>query len=245
MTSNRDVIDLDTVESLEGHPTLHQKVLLKAAELADSAVRLKPPFDRIVNTKLWPRTRYTSLEGLDAEEKEILLQAMVASAKFSMCGEAFRDQERFRWLRAFDDSRRDATKFLRDTAEFAKYPPREPDLRAEPIIIDVMKRRRPDFKHDNQLLKRIGRTVKGVVCFTKPFTRSNRLLIVIGYSSIFEIRIGIETPLFAIRDGCLWATSGSWRYHDAESCRQTTGDVLDVVDIVISPFAEKMAEALG
>jgi hypothetical protein len=34
-------------------------------------------------------------------------------------------------------------------------------------------------------------------------------------------------------------------YHDAESCRQAVSDALDVVDIVLAPFADKMAEALG
>ena len=37
----------------------------------------------------------------------------------------------------------------------------------------------------------------------------------------------------------------AWRYHDADSCRQTVSDALDVVDIVLTPFADKMAEALG
>lgn len=244
MTSDEDRIDTFFVRSLEEHPPLHRKVLLKAAELAEPAVRLRPPFDRVVKTKLWPRTRYASLVGLDVKEREALLEAMIAKVKFNMCGEAFRDQESIRRLRAFDDSRRDVAKILRDTAEFAKYPPVDPGLRAEPIITDVMKRRHPDFKHDNQLLKRIGRVVKGVVCFTKPFMTSNRLLIVMGYPS-FEIRIGIEAPLFAIREGGAWATSGSWRYHDADSCRQTVSDALDVVDIVLTPFADKMAEALG
>jgi hypothetical protein len=239
-----DRVDTFSVHSLEEHPPLHRKVLLKAAELAEPAVRLRPPFDRVVNTKLWPRTRYASLEALDVKEREALLEAMIASVKFDMCGEAFRDQESLRRLRAFDDSRRDVVKLLRDTAEFAKYPPRDPGLRVEPVIADVMKRRHPGFKHDNQLLKRIGRVVKGVVCFTKPFMVSNRLLIVMGYPK-FEIRIGIEAPLFAIREGDPWATSGSWRYHDVDSCRQTVRDALDVVDIVLTPFADKMAEALG
>jgi hypothetical protein len=158
--------------------------------------------------------------------------------------EAFRDQESFQRLRAFDDSRRDWAKILRDTAEFAKYPPQDPGLREEPVITEVMKRRHPDFKHDNQLLKRIGRRAKGVVCFTKPFMKSNRLIIVMGYP-LFEIRIGIEAPLFAISESTAWATSGSWRYHDAESCRQAVSDALEVVDIVLTPFADKMAEALG
>jgi hypothetical protein len=244
MTRKTDMIDLDRIHSLEEHPPLHRKVLLKTAELAEPAVRLKPPFDRVVNTKLWPRTRYASLDALDIREREALLEAMIASVKFDMCGEAFRDQESLRHLRAFDDSRRDIAKILRDTAEFAKYPPRDPGLRVEPVITDVMKRRHPDFKHDNQFLKRIGRVVKGVVCFTKPFMTSNRLLIVMGYP-IFEIRIGIEAPLFSICEGAAWETSGSWRYHDAESCRQAVSDALDVVDIVLTPFADKMAEALG
>jgi len=244
MTRKTDMIDLNRIHSLKEHPPLHQTVLLKAAELAEPAVRLKPPFHRVVNTWLWPQTRYASLEGLDIREREALLEAMIASVKFAMCGEAFRDQESLRRLRAFDDSRRDAAKILRDTAEFAKYPPQDPGLRVEPVITDVMKRRHPDFKHDNGLLKRIGRVVKGVVCFTKPFMTSNRLLIVMGYPS-FEIWIGIEAPLFAIREGGAWATSGSWRYHDADSCRQTVSDALDVVDIVLTPFADKMAEALG
>jgi hypothetical protein len=113
----------------------------------------------------------------------------------------------------------------------------------EPVITDVMKSRHPDFKHDNQFPKRIGRVGKGVVCFTKPFMKSNRLLIVMGYPK-FKIRIGIEAPLFAIRESAAWETSGSWRYHDAESCRQAVSDALDVVDIVLTPFADKMAEAL-
>ena len=105
MTRKTDVIDLNRINSLEEHPPLHQKVLLKAAELAEPAVRLKPPFDRVVTTKLWPRTRYAFLEGLDIGEREALLAAMIASVKFDMCGEAFRDQESFLRLRAFDDSR--------------------------------------------------------------------------------------------------------------------------------------------
>jgi hypothetical protein len=40
-------------------------------------------------------------------------------------------------------------------------------------------------------------------------------------------------------------TGTSWRYHDAESCRQAVSDALDVVDIALAPFADKMAEALG
>ena len=123
MTRDDDRIDTFFVQSLEDHPPLHRKVLLKTAELAELAVRLRPPFDRVVNTKLWPRTRFAALEGLDVEEREALLEAMIASVKFSMCGEAFRDQERLKRLRAFDDSRRDSAKFLRDTVEFAKYPP--------------------------------------------------------------------------------------------------------------------------
>lgn len=243
MTRKTDMIDLDRIHSLKEHPLLHQKVLLRAAEMAEPAVRLKPPFDRVVNTKLWPRTRYASLERLDVKEREALLEAMIASVKFGMCGEAFRDQDSFRRLRAFDDSRRDVATLLRDTAEFAKYPPRDPRLRVEPVIADVMKRRHPDFKHDNELPQRIGRVVKGVVCFTKPFMRSNRLIIVID--CLLEIRIGIEAPLFAIHEGTAWDTSGSWRYHDAESCRQAVSDALDVVDIVLTPFAAKMTEALG
>jgi hypothetical protein len=60
-------IDLWGIESLPQHPQLHQKVLLKAAEIADSAVRLRPPFHRIVETKLHSRTRYAALERLGAK----------------------------------------------------------------------------------------------------------------------------------------------------------------------------------
>jgi hypothetical protein len=80
MTRKKDMIDLDRIHSLEEHPPLHRKVLLGAAELAEPAVRLKPPFDRVVNTKLWPRTRYGSLEGLDVNEREALLEAIIADA---------------------------------------------------------------------------------------------------------------------------------------------------------------------
>jgi len=144
MTRDEDRIDTFFVGSLEEHPPLHRKVLLKAAELAEPAVRLRPPFDRVINTKLWPRTRYPPLEALDVNQREALLEAMVATVKFRMCGEAFRDPESFRRLRTFDDSRRDVAKILRDTAEFAKYPPQDPALREAPVIIDVMKRRYSD-----------------------------------------------------------------------------------------------------
>jgi hypothetical protein len=79
-------IDLWGIESLPQHPPLHQKVLLKAAEIADSAVRLRPPFHRIVETKLHSRTRYAALESLGLDAREMLLEAMVATAKFHMCG---------------------------------------------------------------------------------------------------------------------------------------------------------------
>ena len=95
------------------------------------------------------------------------------------------------------------------------------------------------------MLKRIGRKeVKGVVCYTKPFVTSNSLLVVMGYPRL-EIRIGIEVPVSTITEGAAWATSGSWRYHDSESCRQPINDAVDVVDIVLMPVADKMAEALG
>ena len=105
--------------------------------MAEPAVRLKPPFDLVINTKLWPRTRYPSLEALDVKQREALLEAMVATVKFRMCGEAFRDPESFQRLHTFDDSRRGVAKILRETAEFAKYPPQDPALREAPVIIDA------------------------------------------------------------------------------------------------------------
>jgi len=45
-------------------------VLLKAAELVEEAIRLKPVFDRLKHTKLWSRTRYPALKKLGPGEKE-------------------------------------------------------------------------------------------------------------------------------------------------------------------------------
>jgi hypothetical protein len=84
-----------------------------------------------------------------------------------------------------------------------------------------------------------------ILCFTKLFMNSNKLLIIIGYAIGIEVLIGIAAPFFTINEGRPWTTSGSWRYWDAKSCKQAINDVLNVVDIVITPFAEKMAEALG
>jgi hypothetical protein len=245
MLNNEDVIDKGK-SSLDEHPPLHRKVLVKASELAEPAVRLRPPFDLIINTKLWRRSRFPSLESLDLKEKEDVLEAMIATAKFDMCGEAFRDQELIERLYAFDNSRRDTAKLLRETAEFAKKPPRDLDLRERPIIIDVMNRRYPEFKYDDQPLKPFGRAKTEVLCFSKSFMNSNKIIIIIGTSSVrMETLIGIATPFYTIKDGNPWETSGSWGYRDASSCEQAINDALDVVDIVITPFAEKMTEALG
>jgi hypothetical protein len=80
MDEGKNVIDLFRIRSLADHPPLHQKVLLKAAELAEEAVRLGSPFDRLKHTKLWSRTRYPALEKLGPGEKDLILEAMTATA---------------------------------------------------------------------------------------------------------------------------------------------------------------------
>lgn len=243
-------IDLWGIESLPQHPPLHQKILLKAAELAEDAVRLKPPFDRIVETKLYSRTRYAALERLGSDEREVLQEAMIATAKFDMCGEAFRDFELMGRLREFDKSRRNQDQLLRSTAEFAKIPPRDPSFREKNIVLTVMRERYPAFKVDDELLKRLEPKRAQAYCFTKPLLLRNKLLIIVdatppGISTFFEVKIGIAEPFYAFSEGSAWATSASWRYRDAAGCEQALNDALDVVDIVLPAFAEKMTEALG
>ena len=114
------MIDLSTIRSLADHPPRHQKVLVKFAELVEEAVRLEAPFDRLKHTKLWSRTRYPALEKLDPGEKDLILEAMTATAKFRACGEAFRNQELIKRLRVFDVSLRNTDELLRSTAEFAR-----------------------------------------------------------------------------------------------------------------------------
>src|SRR5262245_8851083 len=248
MDEAKNRIDLFRMRSLADHPPLHQKVLIKCAELVEEAVRLKAPFDRVRHTKLWHRTRFPALEKLGLVEKETILESMTATAKFHTCGEAFRNQELIKRLRAFDVSLRSTEELLRRTAEFAKLPPRDPDLHEEAIVLDVMKRRYPDFKRDDGPLEWVKPKPKGTYCFARPLTSTTKLLVFVeaqpGISTFFEIGLGISAPLYPVRDGAPWATTGHWAYRKADECGQALNDAMDVIAIVLPPFAEKMLEVL-
>jgi hypothetical protein len=247
MHDAKNVIDLFRIQSLADHPPQHQKVLLKCAELVEEAVRLEPPFDRVKHTKLWSRTRYQALEKLGPREKELILDAMTATAKFDSCGEAFRNQELMKRLRAFDASLRSRDELLRRTAEFAKLPPRDPHLHEEGIVLDVMKRRYPDFNRNDGPLEWVKPKPQGTYCFARSLTSTSKLLIFVeadlGISTFFEIGIGISDPFYPVRDGAPWAVTGYWPYRDAQECRQALNDAMDVIAIILQPFADKMLEA--
>jgi hypothetical protein len=59
-----------------------------------------------------------------------------------------------------------------------------------------------------------------------------------GYP-LFEIRIGIEAPLFTISESHAWANVRILALPRRRKCRQAVSDALDVVDIVLTPFADK------
>ena len=238
MADRPGVID-PGIKSLDAHPELHQRVLIKAAELAEPAVRLTQPFDRVLATRLGPRTHYEALKTVAPDQAEQVLQDMIAVAKFRMCGEAFRDQAAIQRLREFGRAR--------VSYDRPNPPPREPFNEA-PVIAEVMKVRYPDFRLDAELPKNLS-VRNGVQWFLTPFMTTNKLLIAIEatplISTFFDLSIGVFDPLFGIREGDPWAVSGSWNYWDAESCERAVHGALDVVDIVLPPLMQKMKEALS
>lgn len=241
MLDNDDIIDM-TKRSLEEYPLAHRQVLTKASRLAQQAVRLCPPFDRVRNTTLWQRTCLSALEGIDSTEKEGILEAMIATARGNMCGESFRDEEMFRRLYDFEDKMRASGVRLFKAAD---RPVRDRNLHEPPIIIDIMKHRYSDFYRDNKALELFGKVKSKVLCFSKLFVKSSKILIIIRTAGVrLEATIGISCPYFSIDVGSPWATSGSWSYWDERSCEQAINNALDVVDIVIAPFEKKMSEAL-
>jgi len=234
-----DIVALIRKKSLGAHPPLHQRILVNASRLAEKAVALVPPFDRVMNTTLWPRTRFPFLDDFDPEKKEDVLDCMVATGKFRLCGEAYRDDERIRRLMEYDEDIFSRSGFR------VNRQPRVYDLKEKPIVMDIMGQRYPAFRPDNRHLKRFGVGKSGVHCFTRPMKESNNILIIIGPERIFfELLIGIQTPFYTISPTSPWVATGSWSYWDAQSCRQALNDALDVVDIIIGPFSQGMAEAL-
>jgi hypothetical protein len=77
------------------------RVAQKAAELAERAVRGAPPFDRFSNHL--PLIRDKEYAGKYSEEaKHELLEAYIASAKFSVGGDAYRNDEAYRRIMQFE-----------------------------------------------------------------------------------------------------------------------------------------------
>ncbi len=242
-TKRIDVVEVERTRDLEMYPPLHRRILVKAAELAEPAVRLTPPFDRVIKTRLEPRTRYWALEALPPNQVEQILQDIIAAAKFAMCGEAFRDPAAMQRLREFDQ-----TYFLSKYRSSWKPIRRNPEFNEQTTIISGLNDRYQDFIYQPNLFESSGLQIKDYI-FCKQFLDQSKLLIAIGaipfQSTALRVAIGISVPFYIIRDADLWCTSSSWLYWDAESCKQALNDALDVVDIILSPFIDKMGEALG
>jgi len=115
-------------------------------------------------------------------------------------------------------------------------------------VLDVMKRRYPDFKRDDGPLEWVKPKPQGTYCFARPLTSTTKSLVFVeaqpGISTFFEIGLGISAPLYPVRDGAPWATTGHWTYRNADECGQALNDAMDVIAIVLPPFAEKMREVL-
>jgi hypothetical protein len=42
-----------------------------------------------------------------------------------------------------------------------------------------------------------------------------------------------------------WAATGHWAYRDVIECKQALNDAMDVIAIILPPFADKVLEALS
>lgn len=240
MEAQEGIVDLIRRKSLADYPPLHQRILVNASLLAEKAVALVHPFDQVRNTTLWSRTRFPFLSNIDPIKKEDVFECMIATGKFRLCGEAFRDDERMRRLMEYDKNIFSTSK-IEINRQSRVY-----GLKEKPIVMDVMTKRYPAFKSDNRPLKRFTSPKTGVHCFTKSMETANNILIIIGSAGVFfQVLIGIEIPFYTIRAASPWVATGDWSYGDAQECRQALNNALDVVDIVIDPFSERMSEALA
>ena len=66
-----------------------------------------------------------------------------------------------------------------------------------------------------------------------------------GFRLSLRSGLGFQIPSIPLEMGAPWATTGHWAYRDANECRQALNDAMDVIAIVLMPFADKMLEALS
>ncbi len=227
---------------------LQRNILLKAAELAEPAVMLRSPFDRILGVAALAdlKRMRKDIETLSETKKKELLESMVAVARFFIAGELVRDQPAMERFMEYDRSLLSVKSMEYLTRS---WPDRAPELKEKPIIKEVMKLRYTQFRYDPSPFKVLDERVAGNNPFTCDFGKDNNIIIAIELrppkSTRFVCHVGIADPLYLVRIGSFWAANSLWYYHDETSLVRALHEALDVVDIVLPPFLEKIGEILN
>ncbi len=237
-----DVIlrDLPAGKSLDDMPVLHKKVLIKVAELAEPAIRLQSPFDKILQTGI--KARQLGYDKVEGAEKEELLLWQIAASKYIMCGNTFFNPEFQRKLSEFEKIHRIFSPIV--------TPPGGEWVDDKAIISNIVRSRMPEFVPDRGILKfmksRKMRT-EGVQIFSAKCLKDNKIFVIFLTRQNQSVRtaIGIMKPFFIINTVDPWYVySGNHFYHNMNTCLQAVNAAIDVIEIVLPMFLKKLEEAL-
>jgi hypothetical protein len=223
------------------------RVAQKAAELAERAVRGMPPFDRFSNHLPLIRDKAYA-DKYSEEAKHELLGAYIASAKFNVGGDAFRNDEAYRRIMQFEkpiaeNLRRD---FVPISAEHRlkrrSFATKERRKLVEARVGQML----PDYRPDKKL---VPATIPGAVIFSKPLLETNKTFVAFDVGvgktdGIFESYIGVEKPFYSVRPLSFLGSIIRGVYYTPQELHAIVEETLDVLKLLLPLFGEKMEEAL-
>lgn len=222
-------------------------VLDKAAEIAEMAVRGRPPFSKLPQYLPLNRNAEFLVRWSD-EDKRQLIESVVASAKFSVAGERYRDEA------ALQKEKQLAAEQSLILRSRAKPIPAERSLLLKAfsvkdrkkIVKGEVEKRFPAYVPDKSIFER---TMPGLLVFAKSFLEDNKLWIAFDLGAaktdgIFESYVGVQKPFYSTRPASFYGASIRGVYSAPEELRAVVDETLDLLAVVLPVFEEKMRDIL-
>jgi hypothetical protein len=219
-----------------------------AAELAEEAVQGKPPFDKCVGHLL--SNRYaTYFAEYDQKAQRDLIAAYVASAQFSVAGEAYRNDEAFRKIREFEaplaeQLRRNAVPVRAEQGLALRRYAREARRK---LVETRMAGRFPDYRLDSEL---VPLAIPQAVIFSKQLLRNTKTFIAFDLGTgktdgILHSYIGLDRPFYSARPASFFGSIIRGVYYNSEELGRLLQETNDLLEVLLPPFTQKMRETLG
>lgn len=219
----------------------------KAAELAELAVRGRPPFDAVARYSVLNQYK-KYFDRYDEATRREVTDAYVSNAQFLVGGETYRNDEALGRVREFekpiaDDLRRN---FVPVDSERRLARGRFAVRDRRKLVEDLFLQKLPEYRQDSSL---VPESIPQGLFFSKALGAGNKMFVGFDLGSgktdgIFNSYIGIEKPFYSVQPTSFFVSPIRGIYYTPDELRAIVVDTLELLDVLLPVFGKKMEEAL-